>query len=70
MLVVQGLVVLSEHKALRLYLVKLILHDLIVVLEGFGLRVVGLFHQHQKLPILGTHWPERASSEIGSRGVG
>ena len=50
MLLVQGLVVLSEHKALRLYHLILILQGLIVVPEGFGLSVVGLFRQHQKLP--------------------
>src|SRR6266480_900593 len=50
MLFVQGLVVLSEHKALRLYHLILILQGLIVMLEGFGLSVIGLFRQHQKLP--------------------
>src|SRR5436309_14232911 len=69
MLFVQSLVVISEHKALRLHHLILILQDLIVVLEDFGLCVVDLFRQHKKLPNLELTG-QSASSENGSRGVG
>ena len=54
LLFVQYIVVLCE-KALCPYHWILILQGLIVKLEGSGLIVFGLFHQHQKLSLFRTH---------------